>query len=99
MLSEEELRRHDGSDPALPIYLAVDGDVFDVTAGGPYQKGGSYSFFTGRDGARAFATGCFKTHITHDLRGLTPAQIKVCAEWSESDIRAHTHLCFIYQLM
>ena len=32
-LSEAELARYDGSDPSKPIYLGLDGDVYDVTAG------------------------------------------------------------------
>lgn len=32
----------------------------------------------GKDAARAFVTGCFETHLTHDLRGLTPTELEVC---------------------
>lgn len=35
-----------------------------------YGPGGGYSFFAGRDAARAFVSGCFDTDLTHDLRGL-----------------------------
>jgi hypothetical protein len=31
----------------------------------------------GRDASRSFVTGCFQTHLTHDLRGLTDDQLKV----------------------
>lgn len=31
----------------------------------------------GRDAARAFATGCFATHRTHDVRGLSQRELKV----------------------
>ena len=31
----------------------------------------------GIDAARAFGTGCFKEHRTHDLRGLTDKELKV----------------------
>lgn len=31
----------------------------------------------GVDAARSFATGCFATHRTHDLRGLSEAELKV----------------------
>ena len=33
----------------------------------------------GRDAARAFGTGCFATHQTHDLRGLDEQEMKVYA--------------------
>jgi len=72
------LTQYDGTDPTKNIYLAVKGEVFDVTAGRPYYaRGGGYGFFSGRDASRAYSTGCFQTHLTHDLRGLTPAQIEV----------------------
>ncbi|RUS25659.1 hypothetical protein BC938DRAFT_471824 [Jimgerdemannia flammicorona] len=88
VLSEEQLKVYDGSDPNLPIYIAIDGEVFDVTEGrgyyGPVRAsywnvvlGGSYHQFAGRDAARAWVTGCFETHLTHDLRGLTEEQMKV----------------------
>jgi hypothetical protein len=31
----------------------------------------------GVDAARAFGTGCFKDHRTHDLRGLSESEIHV----------------------
>ena len=31
----------------------------------------------GRDASRSFITGCFETHLTHDLRGLSAEQLKV----------------------
>lgn len=31
----------------------------------------------GRDAARAFATGCFATHQTHDIRGLSSSELQV----------------------
>src|SRR5205814_8845195 len=35
-----------------------------------YGPGGGYGFFSGKDAARAFVTGCFKEDLTHDIRGL-----------------------------
>ncbi|KAJ1567815.1 hypothetical protein HK096_008578, partial [Nowakowskiella sp. JEL0078] len=40
-------------------------------------QGGGYEFFAGHEGARAFTTGCFKTHLTDDLRGLSETEVKV----------------------
>ncbi|KAJ3121625.1 hypothetical protein HK098_003517 [Nowakowskiella sp. JEL0407] len=80
----QQLLQYDGSDESKPIYLAILGKVYDVTAGkSTYGKGGGYNFFAGREGARAFSTGCFKTHLTHDLRGLTEQQINDIKEWAE----------------
>lgn len=58
--------------------MKISGEVFDVTKSkGWYTPGGSYHFFAGRDAARAYATGCFQEHLTHDLRGLNDNQLKV----------------------
>lgn len=76
-LSTEQLALYNGTDPSLPIYLAVDGLVFDVTAGKPiYGPGGSYSKLAGTDSARVFVTGCFMKpdEYTYDLRGLDPEE-------------------------
>jgi len=31
----------------------------------------------GRDASRSYVTGCFETHLTHDLRGFGPQELKV----------------------
>lgn len=69
-LTEAELATYDGRS-GRPIYLAVNGSVYDVSASTEmYGPGGSYSFFSGKDGARVYITGCFSTDLTHDLRGV-----------------------------
>jgi predicted heme/steroid binding protein len=81
-VTEEELAAHDGSDPDKPIWVAIAGEVFDVTSGKEYYgKGGSYSFFAGKDAARAFVTGCFQTHLTHDTRGLSEKDLESIQGW------------------
>ncbi|KAK9478914.1 cytochrome b5-like heme/steroid binding domain-protein [Lipomyces japonicus] len=70
-LTDAQLARHDGTDPNLPLYVAVNGSVFDVSTNPQmYGLAGAYAFFTGRDAARAFVTGCFSSDLTYDLRGL-----------------------------
>ncbi|GAA5943902.1 hypothetical protein JCM3775_002272 [Rhodotorula graminis] len=84
VLSEAQLALHDGSRPDLhPLYIAIDGDVYDISDGGMrnYGPGMPYSVFAGRDAVRAFVTGCFDTHLTHDLRGLTTAQLETVKNW------------------
>ena len=54
----DELAQYDGSDLSKPIYLAINGKVFDVSAGPKYYgKGGSYGYFSGKDASRAYITG------------------------------------------
>jgi predicted heme/steroid binding protein len=48
-----ELSKYDGSDPSLPIYVAIKGDVFDVsTKPDSYGKGAGYNCFAGKDASR-----------------------------------------------
>ncbi|KAJ5991788.1 Cytochrome b5 [Penicillium sp. IBT 35674x] len=70
-LTPAQLSLYDGSDESLPIYLAVNGSIFDVSANpGMYGPGGGYHFFAGRDATRAFVTGCFSDDLTPDLSGV-----------------------------
>lgn len=72
-LTLQQLSLYNGSDPNLPIYIAINGTVYDVTSS-PHMYGpkGPYRFFSGKDAARAFVTGCFQKddEFTYDLRGL-----------------------------
>ncbi|ORX89194.1 cytochrome b5, partial [Basidiobolus meristosporus CBS 931.73] len=91
-LSESELSLYNGEDPKLPVYIAIDGEVYDVTPGKEfYGKGGGYGFFSGRDASRAFATGCFKEHLTYDLRGLSLAQLESLKGWKEFYSNHHSY--------
>ncbi|PVH89561.1 cytochrome b5 [Cadophora sp. DSE1049] len=70
-LTDSDLKAFDGSDPTKPIYLAINGTIYDVTAGGRhYGPGGSYHFFAGKDASRAFVTNCFEEDGNPDLRGV-----------------------------
>lgn len=82
VFTPDELLKYNGDSGEGPVYLAIKGDVFDVTPGRcNYGSGGPYHFFAGRDASRAYVTGCFDTHLTHDLRGLTPAEQSMLDGW------------------
>ncbi|KAL4788561.1 cytochrome b5-like heme/steroid binding domain-containing protein [Aspergillus varians] len=77
-LTPAELSLHDGTNPTLPIYVAVNGTIFDVTANpGMYGPGGGYHFFAGRDATRAFVTGCFAEDLTDDMTGVEEMYIPI----------------------
>ncbi|KAJ7283370.1 cytochrome b5-like heme/steroid binding domain-containing protein [Mycena rebaudengoi] len=80
LFSERALAVNNGED-GHPAWLAIDGDVYDVSKGAAYQPGGSYHFMAGIDAARAFGTGCFETHRTHDLRGLSAEEMAGVEHW------------------
>ncbi|KAG5953341.1 hypothetical protein E4U53_005987 [Claviceps sorghi] len=70
-LTDQQLVAHDGRDPSKPLYLAINGTIYDVSNGRRmYGPGGSYHAFAGRDAARGFVTGCFAEDQTADLRGV-----------------------------
>jgi predicted heme/steroid binding protein len=84
-LTDAELKAYDGSDPTKPIYLAINGTIYDVSSSPTtYGPGGSYHFFAGRDAARAFLTGCFAEDAVPDLRGVEQMFIPVDPETKES---------------
>ncbi|KAI4697544.1 uncharacterized protein J4E84_000674 [Alternaria hordeiaustralica] len=77
-LTDAELALYDGSDPSKPIYLALNGTIYDVSISPTtYGPGGSYHFFAGKDAARAFLTGCFAEDTVPDLRGVEEMFIPV----------------------
>ncbi|KAL2128919.1 hypothetical protein VTI74DRAFT_8480 [Chaetomium olivicolor] len=70
-LTPSELALYNGSDPSLPIYLGLNGSIYDVSSNRrTYGPGGSYHYFAGVDAARAFVTGCFAEDRTPDMRGV-----------------------------
>ncbi|CAE7169263.1 unnamed protein product [Rhizoctonia solani] len=56
-----ELSAYDGLDSSKPVYVAIKGTVFDVTAKRDvYGPGGSYSVFAGKDGSRGLGLSSLK---------------------------------------
>ncbi|KAJ2019778.1 hypothetical protein GGI01_002269 [Coemansia sp. RSA 376] len=84
VFTQLELAKHDGSNPSLPLLLAIEGDVYDVSSGwGFYGPGSSYHLFAGHDASRAFGTNCLsrKDHVTHDTRGLSEKELAGIKGW------------------
>ncbi|KAF8529278.1 cytochrome b5 [Hysterangium stoloniferum] len=82
LLSENQLAKYDGNTENFGVYIAIDHDVYDVSSNRrTYGPGGAYEFMAGKDAARAFATGCFKEHRTHDLRGLNEKEQGQIEHW------------------
>jgi len=84
LFNDRTLAEYDGSDPTKPLYIAIDGDVYDVSSNRlTYGPGGSYHIFAGRDAARAYATGCFETHLTYDIRELDDKELQGLTHWKK----------------
>lgn len=66
------------------IWLAVMGEVFDVSKGREFYATGGYSVFAGRDGSVSFVSGKFTPEeADKSIETLEPAQLKSLDEWRE----------------
>lgn len=83
LFTPDELAPFVGQPKGTPLYIAILGDVFDVTTGGKfYGKGESYEHFAGRDGTRAFSTGDSEGEgLTDDVDGLSLDALQGIEGW------------------
>jgi len=89
-LTLEELAEYDGrelpgTNGQAPLFLAVRGRIYDVTAGAPfYGPGRTYHKLVGKDATRAFCTGCLEPEcLISSVEGLTDAQQIEADRWIE----------------
>jgi len=55
-INEDKLNRYDGTDPNLPILVAIRGKIYVVSNGESfYRSDGSCAVFTGKDAGHALA--------------------------------------------
>ncbi|KAI5056373.1 hypothetical protein GOP47_0028191 [Adiantum capillus-veneris] len=82
-IMEDELLKYNGTDPSLPIYVAIRKRIFDVSSAKSfYGPGGSYAVFAGKDASRALAKMSTKEHdVVGSLEGLTEKEMTVLADW------------------
>ncbi len=84
LLTKEELRKYNGSDASLPLYVGVRGQIFDVgTRSDLYGAGAGYNCFAGFDASRALAkTSTLPQDVENsDLTGLTLCELDTLAQW------------------
>lgn len=73
VLTESQLKAYTGADPNKPIYLAIDGVIYDVSSSPRfYGPGGHYNHFTGRDASRGWVTECWDSpdQLVHNMDGV-----------------------------
>ncbi|KAK0634353.1 hypothetical protein B0T17DRAFT_513097 [Bombardia bombarda] len=93
-LTPAELAAYDGTDESKPIYLAINGTIYDVSANRrTYGPGGSYHIFAGADASRGFVTGCFAEDRTADMRGVEEMYLpldepSVDRHWKKEELKA-----------
>ncbi|CAO3642462.1 unnamed protein product [Cunninghamella blakesleeana] len=78
-----ELAKYDGSDASLPIYVAIKGDIFDVSAKAEYYgKGQGYNCFAGKDASRALGMSSLKPEdCVADYSTLTEKELETLEQW------------------
>ncbi|KAI1293311.1 putative heme binding protein [Xylaria venustula] len=93
-LTPAELATYDGTDETKPLYLAINGTIYDVSSNRrTYGPEGSYRYFAGVDAARSYVTGCFAEDRTADLRGVEDMFLPlddpaVDSHWSPAELAA-----------
>lgn len=82
-ISVADLKKYDGSDSSLPIYVAIKGTVFDVSAKREmYGSGGSYNIFAGKDASVALGKSSLKAEdATADYSILDAEERQVLDDW------------------
>ncbi|EGW34768.1 uncharacterized protein SPAPADRAFT_131376 [Spathaspora passalidarum NRRL Y-27907] len=84
-LTTEQLALYNGTDPSLPIYIGINGRVYDVSISRSiYGPRGTYNKLAGKDAARVYVTGCFMNpgEYTYDLRELDQEEVeRDLADW------------------
>ncbi|ORY92637.1 cytochrome b5 [Leucosporidium creatinivorum] len=80
--SVEELAKYDGTSD-LGIYVAIKGDIFDVSAKKEmYGPGCGYHVFTGKDASAALGKSSLKPEDAHaDYSKLDESELKVLDDW------------------
>ncbi|EWC48959.1 hypothetical protein DRE_00264 [Drechslerella stenobrocha 248] len=83
VISKEYLAKCDGTHEGYPIYVAIKGTVFNVTANtGSYGPGASYNVFTGKDASYGLGKSSLKPEDAHpDYSQLDEAGLKVLDDW------------------
>ncbi|RDA83811.1 hypothetical protein CP532_4612 [Ophiocordyceps camponoti-leonardi (nom. inval.)] len=94
-LTPRELAAYDGKDEDKPLYLSVNGTIYDVSKGRHmYGPGASYHIFAGRDSSRAFITTCLdQADDVPDLRGGVDAFLpldddEIDSHWTTAEMEA-----------
>ncbi|KAL4436400.1 hypothetical protein ABPG77_009962 [Micractinium sp. CCAP 211/92] len=83
VLTAQQLAAFDGR-AGRRLYLAVMGEVYDVTPGmRHYGPKGGYGIFAARDASRSFVTGKFKEDLHDDVADFSQEQMQELARWRD----------------
>ncbi|KAK8866139.1 hypothetical protein IAR55_001290 [Kwoniella newhampshirensis] len=82
-ITPSQLSQYDGSDPSKPIYVAIKGRVFDVTAKPEmYGKGRGYNIFAGKDASKGLGMSSLDAaDAVPDYSSLNETQMNTLNQW------------------
>ncbi|WWC86457.1 uncharacterized protein L201_001334 [Kwoniella dendrophila CBS 6074] len=82
-ISASDLAQYDGSDPSKPIYIAIKGRVFDVTAKPEmYGQGRGYNVFAGKDASKGLGMSSLDIKdAVPDYSSLNESQMNTLNQW------------------
>ncbi|EFJ04266.1 hypothetical protein SELMODRAFT_228191 [Selaginella moellendorffii] len=80
-----ELKKFDGSDPTLPVCVAIRGKVYNVSsATNFYGPGGPYAVFAGKDASRGLAKMSTKPdEVSGPLDDLSEKEMTTLLDWEK----------------
>ncbi|GAA5836080.1 hypothetical protein JCM3766R1_001960 [Sporobolomyces carnicolor] len=83
--TKAELAKYNGADPSTPIYVAIKGKIYDVSAKRDmYGPGCGYNVFTGKDASKALGKSSLKAEdADSDYSSLTDEEKKVLDDWEK----------------
>lgn len=83
-ITKDELSKYDGTQPEMPLLMAIKGIVYDVSRSREfYGPGGPYALFAGRDASRALAKMSFEVADIEnsDIMDLSKYEKSVLDDW------------------
>lgn len=88
--TKEQLAQFDGTDPEKPVYVAIKGQIFDVSPKREmYAPGKGYHIFAGKDGSRGLGMSSLKVEdAVSDWSTLTDKEKGVLNDWVRISARA-----------
>lgn len=102
-LTPPELAAYNGSDKNKPLFMAVKGDIFDVSRGASfYGPEGPYHNFAGRDASRGLAKNSFEEDVLTPLADpidllldLDKEEVKTLDDWHIMFTGKYSHVGFL----
>ncbi|GAA6021107.1 hypothetical protein JCM11491_004418 [Sporobolomyces phaffii] len=83
--TKAQLAKYNGADPDTPIYVAIKGKIYDVSAKRDmYGPGCGYNVFTGKDASKALGKSSLKPEdADSDYSSLTAEEKQVLDDWEK----------------